>query len=129
MPYDSFQWQDDARCADGPDPEIFFPPRDRELYKLIAAQAKNYCSGPSGNNPCPVRAECLWSAVKNYETGEDEKHGIWGGLSHRERNAMIRKWQKLYKNQMTLKEYVFKTYKKEPYNASSKNHTTEIPGR
>ena len=126
MVYDSIRWQDESRCIDAPDPEIFFPPRDRDKYRVIAAQAKAYCSGPTGNNPCPVKAECLWYSVRNYETGEDEKHGIWGGLSHRERNAMIRKWQKLYKKDMTLKEYIFQNYQKDPYNAGSKIHSKEI---
>ena len=101
-------WNDDARCKDVEDPDIFFPPRDKTKYKKIAAQAKTYCLGTNGKNPCPVRQECLWEAVSN-----DEQHGIWGGMSHRERNAMVRKWQKLYKNQMTLKDYIFQLDKKE----------------
>jgi len=34
----------------------------------------------------------------------DEQHGIWGGLSHRERNALKRK---LKKDGTTLKEHLF----------------------
>jgi hypothetical protein len=30
-----------------------------------------------------------------------------GGMSNRERNAMVRKWEKQYSNEMTLKEYIF----------------------
>jgi hypothetical protein len=48
----------------------------------------------------------LWDAVKR-----DEPHGIWGGLSHRERNALMRKWQKKYKKKMSLKEFIFSTDK------------------
>lgn len=94
-------WRDYARCH-GADTELFFPPRDKNLYSKIAAQAKTYCLGENGNNHCPVRAECLWYAIDG-----DELHGIWGGMSHRERNALVRKWQRKYRRTMTLKEYIF----------------------
>jgi WhiB family redox-sensing transcriptional regulator len=100
-------WVNQARCTTA-DPEIFFPPRDKDQYKVIAAEAKSYCLGPNGNTPCPVRLECLWSAIDS-----DEQHGIWGGMSHRERNALVRKWQRKHKHEMTLKEYVFQLNKKE----------------
>lgn len=101
-----YVWRYDARCR-GKDETtlIFFPPRDKEQYKVLATQAKSFCFGETGKNPCPVRKECLWDALKR-----DEPHGIWGGLSHRERNAYERKWQRLKKNKktkLTLKEYVF----------------------
>jgi WhiB family redox-sensing transcriptional regulator len=103
------EWIDKSACKDAPDPDIFFPPRDKELYKKIADEAKKYCFGIDGETPaCPVRKECLWSAIES-----DEQHGIWGGLSHRERNALVRKWQRQYKDSMTLKEYVFQINKKE----------------
>jgi WhiB family redox-sensing transcriptional regulator len=93
-------WRADARCS-GEDTEIFFPPRDKDKYKDIAAEAKAHCFGANGNNPCPVLRECLWYAIDS-----DEVHGIWGGMSHRERNALVRKWRKQAKNSMTLEEYV-----------------------
>lgn len=93
-------WRENARCA-GEDTEQFFPPRDKAKYKLIAAEAKTHCFGVNGNNPCPVRQECLWYAIES-----DEVHGIWGGMSHRERNALVRKWRKSFKEEMTLQEYV-----------------------
>lgn len=98
---EDFSWRYEAACS-GADTEIFFPPRDKELYKDIAAKAKQYCNGERYSSPCPVRGECLWYAIST-----DELHGIWGGMSHRERNAFIRKWQKDYKGKMTLKEYIF----------------------
>ena len=102
-------WIDDAACKDAPNPDIFFPPRDKELYKPIADKAKTYCFGIEGETPaCPVRKACLWSAIES-----DEQHGIWGGLSHRERNALVRKWQRQYKDSMTLKEFIFQLNKKE----------------
>jgi WhiB family redox-sensing transcriptional regulator len=105
MILDSFndeEWIHKAACKNA-DPEIFFPPRDKVLYTKIAIQAKVYCNGPKGNTPCPVRAECLWYAIT-----DDAQHGIFGGLSHRERNAMVRKWQREFSSKMTLKEYIFK---------------------
>jgi WhiB family redox-sensing transcriptional regulator len=96
-------WVYEARCR-GKDKTtlIFFPPRDKEQYKVLATQAKAICFGEARQSPCPVREECLWDAVSR-----DEPHGIWGGLSHRERNALIRKWKKKYKKKMTLKEFIF----------------------
>jgi WhiB family transcriptional regulator, redox-sensing transcriptional regulator len=101
-------WMDEAACLNVEDKDIFFPPRDKTQYRAIADEAKNYCLGPNRNRPCPVRAECLWLAIE-----DDEQHGIWGGLSHRERNAMVRKWQKKYKHQMSLKQYIFSLDKRE----------------
>lgn len=95
------QWMDGANCSTVSDPDIFFPPRDKELYKQIATEAKSFC------HSCPVKSECLWYAVSS-----DQQHGIWGGLSHRERNALVRKWQRQYKSTMTLKEYIFQLDKR-----------------
>jgi WhiB family redox-sensing transcriptional regulator len=79
-------WRYEAKCR-GLDTEIFFPPRDKELYTPIAEAAKAVCFGYDGEPPCPVRKDCLKEAINN-----DEQHGIFGGLSHRERNAMVRKY-------------------------------------
>jgi hypothetical protein len=123
LPLDGdLEWYTDAACwsvdEEGNflvDVNIFFPPRDKDLYKKIADEAKTYCWGPNKSNICPVRANCLWTAVN-----QDIKNGIWGGLSHRERNALVRKWRKNYSNTMTLKEYIFQLDKKES-NDRSKN--------
>lgn len=101
-----FSWMKDSACLPAPDPDIFFPPRDKELYKKIASQAKEYCNGTTERPECPVRAYCLTYAIES-----DEQHGIWGGMSHRERNALVRKWRKQFKNKMTLKDYIFQVKK------------------
>jgi WhiB family redox-sensing transcriptional regulator len=119
--FDGMDWLDGGRCIRVKDPDIFFPPRDKERYSVIAAEAKSYCFGANGKNPCPVRQECLWYAVSH-----DEQHGIWGGLSHRERNALIRKWTKHFKDKMTLEEYIFQLDKKEGYHGSTKNGVKEV---
>lgn len=92
-------WRYDAKCR-GEDTEIFFPPRDKALYKPIADRAKAICLGKDGKPACPVRNQCLKEAIKN-----DELHGIFGGMSHRERNAMKRKYEKLG---LTLDEWLEK---------------------
>ena len=92
-------WRYDAKCK-GEDTEIFFPPRDKALYKPIADKAKAICWGKDGKSACPVRKQCLSEAVNN-----DELHGIFGGMSHRERNAMKRKYEK---QGLTLDEWLEK---------------------
>lgn len=97
------RWWHKAACKDqDPGAVIFFPPRDKERYKIIAAQAKEFCLGTDDKPACPVKDYCLWEAVST-----EEAHGIWGGMSHRERNALVRKWQRQYKGKMTLREYIF----------------------
>jgi WhiB family redox-sensing transcriptional regulator len=119
-PWDNFlqdwdtSWHNDAECS-GIDTrykgeeytDIFYPPRDKDLYKDIANEGKSYCFGNGETLPCPVRLNCLWEAIRT-----DEQHGIWGGLSHRERNALVRKWQRKYRHKMTLKEYIFQLNEK-----------------
>jgi len=76
----------------------FFPPRDKALYKPIADKAKAICWGKDGLPPCRVRKDCLREAIIN-----DELHGIFGGMSHRERNAAKRKYKK---KGLTLDEWL-----------------------
>lgn len=78
-------WEERAKCR-GVETDLFFPPRSRKHYKPIAEQAKAICRGLDGQPPCPVRLECLAAALER-----DEEFGIFGGLSHRERNALVRK--------------------------------------
>lgn len=67
------EWQDRALCAQT-DPEAFFPEKGGSTR-----EAKRICSG------CEVKAECLEYALHN-----DERFGIWGGLSERERRRLKR---------------------------------------
>lgn len=66
-------WQENALCAQT-DPEAFFPEKGGSTR-----EAKRICAG------CEVRAECLEYALAN-----DERFGIWGGLSERERRRLRR---------------------------------------
>jgi WhiB family transcriptional regulator, redox-sensing transcriptional regulator len=66
-------WQERALCAQT-DPEAFFPEKGGSTR-----EAKRICAG------CEVRAECL-----EYALAFDERFGIWGGLSERERRRLKR---------------------------------------
>src|SRR2546429_7350062 len=66
-------WQERARCREH-DPEVFFPEKGGS-----SREAKRICS------ECPVRIECL-----NYALRRDERYGVWGGMSERERRRLKR---------------------------------------
>ncbi len=66
-------WQERALCAQT-DPEAFFPEKGGSTR-----EAKKVCLG------CEVKAECL-----DYALGHDERFGIWGGMSERERRRVRR---------------------------------------
>ena len=74
MDADDQGWQEQALCAET-DPEAFFPEKGGSTR-----EAKKICTG------CEVRTECLEYALSN-----DERFGIWGGLSERERRRLRRR--------------------------------------
>jgi WhiB family redox-sensing transcriptional regulator len=67
-------WQERALCAQT-DPEAFFPEKGGSTR-----EAKRVCLS------CDVRGECL-----EYALAHDERFGIWGGLSERERRRLKRR--------------------------------------
>lgn len=81
-------WAAQARCL-GTDPEALF------VQGAAQHQAKKICSG------CPVRTECLADALDNRT-----EFGVWGGLTERERRALLRRhpdvvdWRELLTSQM-----------------------------
>jgi WhiB family transcriptional regulator, redox-sensing transcriptional regulator len=70
---EELSWQERALCAET-DPESFFPEKGGSTR-----EAKRICTS------CEVRRECLEFALAN-----DERFGIWGGLSERERRRLKR---------------------------------------
>lgn len=66
-------WEWNALCAQT-DPEAFYPEKGG-----TTATAKAICI------QCPVRTECLAMALEH-----DERFGVWGGLSERERRRLKR---------------------------------------
>ena len=67
-------WRQAAACR-GYAADAFYP----ETAEQIAA-AKRVCAG------CKVQQRCLETALRDHET-----HGIWGGLTERERARLIRR--------------------------------------
>ncbi len=70
---DDRAWMLEAKCLDA-DPEAFFPEKGGSTR-----EAKRICA------TCPVREECL-----DFALTQDERFGIWGGLSERERRRAKR---------------------------------------
>ncbi len=70
---DYVRWQEQGNCL-GVDPDLFFPERGASTK-----EAKEVCMG------CVVRLECLEFALET-----NEKFGIWGGLSERQRRRLRR---------------------------------------
>jgi WhiB family redox-sensing transcriptional regulator len=67
-------WQEQALCAQT-DPEAFFPEKGGSTR-----EAKRVCGR------CDVRGDCL-----SFALAHDERFGIWGGLSERERRRLKRR--------------------------------------
>lgn len=70
---DEFDFFARGACV-GVDPELFFPDRGES-----AEAAKAVCAG------CAVRQRCL-----EYALDHNERHGIWGGTSERDRRRLRR---------------------------------------
>ncbi len=71
---EDLSWQERALCAQT-DPEAFFPEKGGSTR-----EAKKVCLS------CEVQSECL-----EYALLHDERFGIWGGLSERERRRLKRR--------------------------------------
>jgi WhiB family redox-sensing transcriptional regulator len=74
------RWQTRAACR-GEMGNDFYPPvhgERRPERRMREARAKAVCAS------CPVRSECLETAVSN-----DERYGVWGGLTDSERRALL----------------------------------------
>lgn len=66
-------WATEAKCLNA-DPDVFFPEKGGSTR-----EAKRICA------ECTVRVECL-----EYALEHDERFGIWGGMSERERRKLKR---------------------------------------
>jgi WhiB family redox-sensing transcriptional regulator len=75
-PGEAAEWEERARCRNIDDQSLFFP----EHGNRSPSRAKAIC------NRCDVRADCLRAALEN-----DERFGIWGGLTEKERRALQRR--------------------------------------
>lgn len=70
LPVLASSWRERSSCL-GENPEIFFAGGG------VSRKAKKICQS------CPVREQCLELSLRN-----DERFGIWGGLSRAERRAL-----------------------------------------
>lgn len=75
------EWTEHALCRTV-DPELWFPEKGASTGSYYSA--RDICA------QCPVRRECLESALDN-----NEQFGIWGGFSPNERK-IIRRSRELY---------------------------------
>lgn len=73
-------WVDEALCAEVGGEAWFAQPKGGPTYELNLA--RTICQA------CPVRRECLTFAVEN-----DERYGIWGGLTPMERRPLVRAYK------------------------------------
>ena len=77
MGYHDMTWNDDwatyAQCKQSRPDELFVRGAEQN-------RAKTMCSG------CPVKTECLAEALDNRV-----EWGVWGGMTERERRAVLRK--------------------------------------
>jgi len=71
-------WFDQAACRDTP-VAVFFPNQNEQRHAdtVDISRAKRICA------TCPVRSDCL-------AYGLEERQGIWGGRSQRERRIIRR---------------------------------------
>ncbi|MED5813214.1 WhiB family transcriptional regulator [Mycolicibacterium sp. 050232] len=75
-----WDWQQHGRCRDS-GPAMFFSAdgEDRRTRNSRVQRAKQLCGD------CPVLSAC-----RDHAFAAAEQHGIWGGLTPAERNAIIK---------------------------------------
>lgn len=71
-------WMADGLCHNSPTPELWFPKRGDSIVYAIAI-----CG------TCPVKAQCL-----EYALVFNERHGVWGSKSERQRRVIRRERRK-----------------------------------
>jgi len=71
-------WMTEGACNDE-DPDLFFPISASDAGVDQVRQATSIC------DRCGVESDCLLYALNNRI-----KHGIWGGLTEQQRQALIR---------------------------------------
>lgn len=69
-PFDDGKWREHAACR-GVDTNMFFPEQN------MVSAVRMMCA------TCPVKQECLEYAIVNVI-----QHGVWGGLSERQRRKI-----------------------------------------
>lgn len=101
MKLNTEEWREDAGCKTI-GPKIFFADNENSNQ---SESRKNDRLARSICNKCIVKTECL-----NYALNQKIQFGIWGGLSSRERNLVIKK-TKLISNPEIVKTIINQTTK------------------
>lgn len=79
-PMPEWGWQERGTCRGGPLGSFYPEGYHGKANKQIETQtAARYCTG------CPVRAECLITALRN-----EDRFGVWGGTTPKQRAAMLK---------------------------------------
>ncbi|MGW6144417.1 WhiB family transcriptional regulator [Streptomyces sp. NPDC055140] len=84
-------WSEDAACRSSDEPDMLFADSAGQN------RAKSVCSG------CSVRIECLADALDNRV-----EWGVWGGMTERERRALLKRrpnvvsWQRVLVEGLSL---------------------------
>lgn len=92
----SENWRFRSACRDE-DPELFFPFREDGPWAAQVEKAKKVCGR------CPVRMECLESALKSRVD-----HGVAGGLSESERRRLHRRSRRYDSREPGMPEQIIK---------------------
>ncbi len=71
-------WKNQAACAGYPD-DLFFPASEAE--ERLTETALEVCAS------CQVTSECL-----DYALESNQRSGIWGGTTEKERRSLRRRW-------------------------------------
>jgi hypothetical protein len=74
-----------AKCKGITHDTLFFPRRDRTSHES-ARRAKDICTGKDGFGVCPHLVGCAAYALEHKI-----RHGIWGGMSERDRARVRRR--------------------------------------
>lgn len=86
-------WKSYGKCHGRDDlVEMFNPPVEDEegnpdrTARILTGMAKKFCNGTEDGMKCSKRAECL-----NYAIEHKIYHGVWGGMTVRERRTIAGK--------------------------------------
>lgn len=91
MKHDDMTWLEDSACktAVASEADWYGDPMSRQQKLAISI-----CNGI-----CPVAKECL-----SYALRSDEIYGVWGGLTSKQRQTLVRKKGQLRKSELALRK-------------------------
>lgn len=108
--YDEINWKE-AACEGAPTNLFYIIEEDRRVITMIGMEPTRRICGS-----CPIWNVCLDYALEN------ESHGMWGGLTTKERNA-LRKQDGSQLRENAIRELVKYGIKREEIEAIANEHT------